>query len=205
MVVSGSDVAYQRAERVERRSGAIDDLTIHVFPNFVHRNMSRTFDNHLNVVLPSDFRQFAEHFQFAELRLVVCVGNAARAQAVAERESDVVFFEQFADFFEVSIQEILFLIDVHPFGEDRSAARDDTGDAFQGGGQMFLKDSGVNRKIVYPLFALLDERIVVDFPCQVLDFAMHFLQRLIHGDRSDRNRRIPQNGLAGFMNVLAGR
>lgn len=69
---------YQRAERVERRSGAIDDLTIHVFPNFVHRNMSRTFDNHLNVVLPSDFRQFAEHFQFAELRLVVCVGNAAR-------------------------------------------------------------------------------------------------------------------------------
>ena len=70
---------------------------------------------------------------------------------------------------------------------------------------MFLKDSGVNRKVVYPLFALLDERVVVDFPSQVLDFAMHFLQRLIHGNRSDRYRRIPQNGLAGLVNVLAGR
>ena len=122
MIVAGSDVAYQRTERVERRSGAIDDLPIHVFPDLVHRDMSRTFDNYLNIVFPSDFRQLAEHFQLAELGLVVGIGDAARAQAVAERESDVVFFEQFADFLEVRIQEILFLIDAHPFGENRSAA-----------------------------------------------------------------------------------
>jgi hypothetical protein len=47
------------------------------------------FDHHLAALVPRDLRELAEGFEFGELRGVVGVGDAAGAQAVAEREADV--------------------------------------------------------------------------------------------------------------------
>ena len=53
MVVSGSDVGGERAESIERRFMACRQLLIHIFAYLLHWHMSRTFDNHLHIVLPS--------------------------------------------------------------------------------------------------------------------------------------------------------
>ena len=45
--------------------------------------MARAFVHDLNAFGPSAFGEFALHFEFAELRLVVGVGNRAGTQAVA--------------------------------------------------------------------------------------------------------------------------
>jgi hypothetical protein len=58
--------------------------------DLVHRHMAGAFDHGLHVVLPGDLGQFAERFQFGELRAVVGVGDRAGTQAVAQREGHVI-------------------------------------------------------------------------------------------------------------------
>src|SRR6185295_11638652 len=55
-----------------------------------------------------------------------------------------------------------------PFGHDRAAAADDPGDSPGGQRDVWKPDSGVNRKIVDALLGLLDERVAVDLPGQLL-------------------------------------
>jgi len=61
-------------------------------------------------VLPGDLGQLAEGFQLAELRGVVGVGDRARTQAIAQREADVVGLHDFADFFEMGVEKVLFMM-----------------------------------------------------------------------------------------------
>jgi hypothetical protein len=49
------------------------------------------FNHGLASVLPRDLGEFAEGFEFAELGVVVGIGEASGAQSVAELEGDVVF------------------------------------------------------------------------------------------------------------------
>ena len=46
--------------------------------------MPGAFDHALHIVLPGDFRQLAEGFQLGKLRRVIGIGNAARAQPIAQ-------------------------------------------------------------------------------------------------------------------------
>ena len=101
VIVSRRDVGNERPERVERRFTAHLELLVHVFFDQVHRYVARPFDHGLHVVLPCDLREFAQRFKFAELRGVVGIGGAARSQAVAQRERDVVGFHDLADLFEM--------------------------------------------------------------------------------------------------------
>jgi hypothetical protein len=73
--------------------------------------------------------QFAQRLQLGELRAVVGVADRAGAQAVAEREADVVFAHQVADFVEALVEEALLVMRQAPLGHDRAAARDDAGHA----------------------------------------------------------------------------
>ena len=88
----------------------------------MHRDVAGALDHRLDVVLPSDLREFAERIELAELRLIVCVGEAAGTQAVAERERDVVRFHDLADLFEMYVQKILFVMREAPLCKDRAAA-----------------------------------------------------------------------------------
>ena len=83
VVVAGRDVGGERSERVERRFAAPLELLDHVFLDHVHGHVARALVHHLHAFGPRAPGEFALHLQFAELRLVVGVGNRARTQAVA--------------------------------------------------------------------------------------------------------------------------
>ena len=131
VVVAGRDVDGQRAQRVERRLAAQAQLLVHVGLDQVHRHVARALDHRLHVVLPRHLRELAQRAQLGHLRLVVGVGQRAGAQAVAERERDVVRLHDLADLLEVREQEVLAAVRHAPLGEDRAAARDDAGAALR--------------------------------------------------------------------------
>jgi len=62
--------------------------------------------------------EFALHFEFAELRFVVGVGNRAGTQAVADAERDVIRGHDVADVVPVGVEEIFFVMRETPFGHD---------------------------------------------------------------------------------------
>ena len=55
VVVAGSDVRDQRAERVERRFVAQFDFFFHLQLDLVERDVARAFDHYLHVMLPGHF------------------------------------------------------------------------------------------------------------------------------------------------------
>ena len=69
--------------------------------------MAGALDHHLHAVLPGDLGQLAQGLQLGELGRVVGVGDAAGAQAVAQRERDVVGPHDLADVLEVLVEEVL--------------------------------------------------------------------------------------------------
>ena len=75
VVVAGRDVGSERSERVERRFAAPLELLGHVFLDHVHGHVTRPFIHHLHAFGPRALREFALHFEFAELRLIVRIGN----------------------------------------------------------------------------------------------------------------------------------
>ena len=192
-------------ERVERRLVADLELPVHVLLDQVHRHVAGPLDHHLAVVLPGDLRQLAERVELGELRLVVGVGDAAGAQAVAERERDVVGGHDLADLAEVRVEEALLVVRQAPLGHDRAAARDDAGDALGGQRDVAQQHAGVDGEVVDALLGLLDQRVAVDLPGEVLGLAADLLERLVDRHGADRHRRVAQDPLARLVDVLAGR
>ena len=92
-----------------------------------------------------------------------------------------------------------------PLGHDRPAARDDSRHALGRERNVGEPHPGVDREIVNALLGLLDERVAIDVPGQLLGLAADFLQRLVDRHRADGHRRVPENPLAGLVDVLAGR
>ena len=171
----------------------------------MHRHVAGPFVHHLDVVLPGDARQLALRLQLGELRLVVGVGDRARAQAVAERERDVVGAHDLADLAEVRVGEVLLVMREAPLRDDRSAARDDAGEAAGGHRDVAQQHAGVDGEVVDALLRLLDERVAVDLPGQIFGPAADFLERLVDRHRADRHRRVAEDPLARLVDVAAGR
>src|SRR5450830_1290389 len=204
VVVARRDVRGQRAEGVERRLVAALQLLVHVLLDQLHRHMPRTFDHALHVVLPGNLGQLAEGLQLAELRFVVGVGNRARTQAVAQREADVVGLHDFADFVEMGVEEVLFMVRQAPLGHDRTATGNDPGDALGGHRHVAQQHAGVDGEVVDALLGLFDQGVAEQLPGQVLGHAVDLLQGLVDRHGTDRHRRVADDPLAGFMDVLAG-
>ncbi|MNQ01561.1 hypothetical protein D3C85_142210 [compost metagenome] len=155
-------------------------------------------------MFPGNLGQLAEGLQFAELRFVVGVGNRARTQAIAQREADVVGLHDFADFVEMGVEEVLFVVRQAPLGHDRAATGHDAGHALGGHRYVAQQHPGVDGEVVDALLGLLDQRVAEQLPGQVFGRATDFFQRLIDRHRADRHRRIADDPLAGFVNVFAG-
>ena len=86
VIVTRCDIRRERAERIEGGFSAPFELLFHVLFDEMHRHVTRSFVHHLDIVFPRDLCQLALRFQLGELRLVVCVGDRAWAQAITERE-----------------------------------------------------------------------------------------------------------------------
>ena len=167
--------------------------------------MARALVHHLDVVLPGDLGQLALRLQLGELRLVVGVGDRARPQAVAERERDVVGAHDLADLAEVRVGEVLLVVRQAPLRQDRSAARHDAGHAARRHRDVAQQHAGVDGEVVDALLGLLDERVAIDLPGQILGPAADLLERLVDRHGADRHRRVAEDPLARLVDVLAGR
>ena len=118
--------------------------------------MARAFDHDLYVVFPCFGGQFAQGVQFGELRFVVGIGNAAGAQAVAEAERHIIRLHDFADFVEMRVEEVFFVVGETPFRHNRTAARYDAGEAVGRHRHIAQQYACVQGEIVHALFCLLD-------------------------------------------------
>gem|GEM_PF-4700207 len=79
VIVAGEDVGDERAEDVERRAVAKASLEFHVVFDLIERHVARAFDHHLHALRPGALGEFAEGFQFAQLRFIGCVGESTGA------------------------------------------------------------------------------------------------------------------------------
>ena len=92
-----------------------------------------------------------------------------------------------------------------PLRQDRAAARDDAGHAARGHRDVAQQHAGVDGEVVHALLALLDERVAIDLPREILRTAADLLERLVDRDGADRHRRVANDPLARLVDVLAGR
>ncbi|MCG3163193.1 MAG: hypothetical protein JMDDDDMK_04576 [Acidobacteria bacterium] len=91
-----------------------------------------------------------------------------------------------------------------PFGDDRTAARDDACGALRRQRDERQTNSGVNRKIINALLGLLNERVAEDFPGQVFGLARDFFESLINRHSADGDGRIADDPFARGVDVFAG-
>src|SRR3954470_13304269 len=108
VIVAGRDVGDERAQSVERRlaAGFLHATDVHL--DLIHRNVTGAFDHHLDIALPRAPGQLTKRIELGELRAVAGVGEAARAQAVAKRDGDVVVAKDVTDVVESLVEGILF-------------------------------------------------------------------------------------------------
>ena len=70
-------------------------------------------------------------------------------------------------------------------------------------GHVAQQHAGVDGEVVDALLGLLDERVAVDLPGQILGPAADLLERLVDRHRADRHRRVAEDPLARLVDVLA--
>src|SRR5690606_8351566 len=204
VVIARGNIRGQRAEGVEWGFVTALQLFVHVLFDQMHGHVARAFDHALNVMLPGDFGELSQGFQFAELGGIVGIGDGARTQAITEAEGDIVCLHDFADVFEVFVKEAFLVVRQAPLGHDGTASRNDAGGAFGSQWYMVQTYTSVNSEIIHALLCLLDQRVAKDFPGEVFRHAAHFLKCLIDGHGANRDRRVADDPLAGFVDVLAG-
>ena len=150
--------------------------------------MAGPFDHHLAIVLPGDLRQFAECFQFRQLRFIVGIGDRAGAQSVAQAEADVVALHDFANVLEMGIEKTFLMMCQTPLGHDRAAAANNSARTIDRERDIGQPHARVDGEIIHTLLRLFDERVAINLPSQFLRLAAHFFQRLINGHRADGHR-----------------
>ena len=203
VVVTWKDVGHQWPEHIKRSTVTKRPLQLHVVFDLVEGHVSRTFDHDLHALPPGALSEFAERFEFGQLRAVRRVGKPAGTKAVTDGERDIVLAHDVADVFPQSVGRVLFVVRDHPLGEQRSASAHDADQSILHVLQMSKTDARVNREVVNSLLRLMLQHLQDVVFGEVLDLPAddHRVDR--HG--SDRNVTVANNGLAAFVEVTAGR
>lgn len=203
VVVAGCDVGGERPKGVEGGLVAPFELLGHVFLDHVHGDVAGAFVHDLDAFGPSALGELALDFEFAELGFVVGIGDGAGAEAVANGEGDVIGGHDVADVIPVGVEEVFLVVGEAPLGHDGAAAGDDAGHAGGGEGDEAEEDAGVDGEVVHALLGLLDEGVPEKLPGEVLGLAVHFFEGLVDGHGADGHGGVPQDPLAGGVDVFA--
>ena len=205
VVVTGGDVRHERSEGVERGFVTPFLFQSHILPDFLHRHVSRSLDDHLHVMLGGHPGQFSQRFQLGKLGLVVRVGDATGTQPVTDGHPDVIFGENLADFLEMLVQETFPLVGRTPVRHDGSPAGHDSREAFQRQRHVVPAQPGMDREIVHALLGLFDKRVTVNFPREVFHLAPHLFQCLVQRHGSHGYGRVTDDPFACLVDVFPGR
>ena len=103
------------------------------------------------------------------------------------------------------VKERFAVVDKAPFAHDASSPAHDAAQALVCQMHIVTADSGMDGEVVHSLFTLLDERIFIDFPCQVFHLAVYFFQSLVDGHCAHGNGTVAHNPFACLVDVVAGR
>ena len=75
-----------------------------------------------------------------------------------------------------------------PRRHDRTAPGDDPGHALRRQRHVAQEHAGMDREVIDALLGLLDDRVAVDLPRELVRIPADLLERLVDRDSSDRNR-----------------
>jgi len=204
VVVTGGDIGGEGPEGVEGGLVAPFKLLGHVFLDHVHGDVAGAFVHDLDAFGPGALGELTLDFEFAELGLVIGIGDGAGAEAVADGEGDVVGGHDVADVIPMGVEEAFLVMGEAPLGHDGAAAADDAGHAGGGHGDEAEEDAGVDGEVIDALLGLLNEGVAEELPGEVLGLAVHFFQGLIDGHGADGHGGVPQDPLARGVDVFAG-
>ena len=84
MVITRSNISNKRSKYIERSTHADRLLNFHIGRNLIKRNVSRTFDHNLNVVVPGTFGKFAEADKFFNLADIRGISQTSRTAGITE-------------------------------------------------------------------------------------------------------------------------
>ncbi len=111
--------------------------------------------------------------------------------------------EDFADVFEMLVQQVLAVIFYHPFGENRAAAADDAGDAPRSERNVLHQNAGVDGHVVHALLGLLLNDLQHHVDVQILH-AADAGESFVNRHSADGHRRGFDDRLANAGNIAAG-
>ncbi len=204
VVVAGRHVGGERAQRVEGCLVADLDLAAHVLLDLVQRHVAGALDHHLHVGGPRPPGELTEGLQLGELGGVVGIGDRPRTQPVAQREGHVVGGHELAQLVEVGVEEVLLAMGHAPGGKDGATAADDAGDPPGGQVDVAGQHAGVDGDVVDALLGLLDQRVPVDLPGELLGLAVDLLQRLVDRHGAEGHGGVADDPLAGGVDLGTG-
>ena len=167
--------------------------------------MAGAFDKCLDILLPGTEHEFSHRIQFCKLSFIVGIVDRTRTKSVSQRHRYIIFCQDIANIIEVIVQETFPVMHQAPFTHNTSPATDNTTQAIIGKVYILAADTRMNRKVIHSLLALLNQSVPVDFPCQVFHHAVYFFERLIDGNRADRNGAIADNPLARLVDIFSRR
>ena len=180
-------------------------LTFHILLNLVHGHVSGAFDESLYILVPGTEHKLAHGIEFGKLRFVIGIVRRAGTQAVAQGNGYIVLRQYIADVIEMLVQKALPVVYQAPFAHDASAAAYDTAQTFIRQVYVVAADTRVYGEVVHALLALFNQSIPIEFPSELLYFAVHLFQCLIDGHRAYGNRAVSDNPFARFVDVFSGR
>ena len=204
MVVPGAHVGHEGPERIKGRPAAPLVLELLIELHLREHDVSRPLNHHLHARFRGPAVEFAQGLQFRKLRLVAAVMHGPGTQTVAEGERHVVAAGNFENFVEMDVEEVLLLFRMHPRGKQAAPAGDDARKTTLRERHVVLQNPRMDRHVVDALLRLGFHDVAEMRPGEVFGLA-GALERLVDRHRAHGNRGAPQERLAGFHNMRAGR
>ena len=101
------------------------------------------------------------------------------------------------------VKETLAVVHQAPFTHDAPAAGYDSAKPLFRQVHIVPADSRMNGEVVHSLLALFYQCVAIQFPGQVLYFAVYLFQCLIDGYRTHRNRAVAYDPFPCFVYVFS--
>ena len=111
--------------------------------------------------------------------------------------------QNITDVVKVFVKETLAVVHQAPFTHDAPAAGYDSAKPLFGQVHIVPADSRMNGEVVHSLLALFYQCVAIQFPRQVLYFAVYLFQCLIDGYRTHRNRAVAYDPFPCFVYVFS--
>ena len=190
MVISRSDISYQRSEYIERCTHADALLYLHICSNLIQRHMARTFYHNLYIVIPCTFGQFSEANQLFNLAYVRCISKAARTASVTKRNGHIIFFTDIQNFIIIFIEWILLAGHGHPCKYEASSTAYDVHftfvlfDLFDG----LACDTAVQRYKVHTVFCMHTDNVDKILCSQCSQISLVMDHAVVNRNSTDHNR-----------------